>query len=112
MGETLASQFLTQKGLKILGRNLRTRLGEIDILAADGQTLVIVEVKTKRHARQGTAIEMITPTKQRKLVLLTQEIQQKYQSDNVRVDAVAIDGSVDNLQIKHYKGIIEYHGRS
>jgi putative endonuclease len=47
-GEAAAARFLARRGLVILARNLRSRLGEIDLLARDGQTLVFVEVKARR----------------------------------------------------------------
>jgi putative endonuclease len=47
-GEAAAASFLERRGLVILARNLRSRLGEIDLLARDGPTLVFVEVKARR----------------------------------------------------------------
>ena len=48
IGEGAAVRFLRRRGLVILARNLRSRLGEIDLLARDGATLVFVEVKARR----------------------------------------------------------------
>ena len=42
-GEALAASFLERQGLRILGRNFRSRQGEIDLIALDGETLVFVE---------------------------------------------------------------------
>ena len=47
-GEAAAARLLERRGLVILARNLRSRLGEIDLLAREGQTLVFVEVKARR----------------------------------------------------------------
>lgn len=71
---------------------------------------MVTEVKTKTSDFFGAAIEMITPAKQRKLVLLTHELQAKYQTNNVRIDVVAIDHAGTTPTLKHYKGVIEYHG--
>lgn len=46
-GENVAARFLQRAGYKILGRNYRTPVGEIDIIARDGKTLVFCEVKTR-----------------------------------------------------------------
>jgi putative endonuclease len=46
-GENVAAKFLTQAGYKILQRNFRSKVGEIDIVARQGRTLVFVEVKTR-----------------------------------------------------------------
>jgi len=48
-GENLAARFLRNKGYKIIVRNYRCELGEIDIVAKDGRTLVFVEVKTRAY---------------------------------------------------------------
>jgi len=48
LGEEIAARYLQARGFEILARNLRSRLGEIDLIARDGPTLVFVEVKTRR----------------------------------------------------------------
>src|SRR5262245_50338456 len=48
LGEQIAARYLEARGFEILERNLRSRLGEIDLVARDGATLVFVEVKTRR----------------------------------------------------------------
>ena len=48
-GENVAAKFLRNQGYKILERNYRTSVGEIDIIARDGKTLVFVEVKTRAY---------------------------------------------------------------
>ncbi|HUD20490.1 MAG TPA: YraN family protein [Candidatus Saccharimonadales bacterium] len=106
MGEQLASRLLKSRGLQILQKNKRTKIGEIDILALDGTTLIIVEVKTKTNLDQGAAIEMITPTKQRKLLLLARELQNEYQTEDVRVDAVVIDQANSRPIAEHIPGIL------
>jgi putative endonuclease len=110
MGETLAANLLKAKKFQILERNKATKFGEVDILARDGQTLVVVEVKAKTSARFGAAIEMITPTKQRKLILLAHELQMKYQVANVRIDIVTVDNAAAEPIIKHHKGLIQFNG--
>ncbi|MEK9167593.1 MAG: YraN family protein, partial [Patescibacteria group bacterium] len=89
--ESWATEYLEQKKFRILKRNFRTKFGEIDILARDGQTLVIVEVKAKTSDSQGSAIEMITSRKREKLILLSHELMMKYKSENIRIDVVTID---------------------
>jgi putative endonuclease len=62
-GEQLASEYLAQKGYKILGRNIRTPYGEIDILALLDQTLIFVEVKTRTSNSFGNPENAITTRK-------------------------------------------------
>ena len=59
-----------QDGYRILERNFRSRYGEIDIVAEDGDDLVFVEVKTRRGVAYGLPEEAVTVRKQRKLVEL------------------------------------------
>ncbi len=68
-GEALAARVLTRQGWRVIGRNVRVSgmRGEIDIVAIDGDTVVIVEVKTaSSHARMGpvTPLELVGPKKQ------------------------------------------------
>lgn len=104
------TDLLKKKKLQILKRNLRTKFGEIDILAQDGKTLAVVEVKTNTSEQFGSVLRMIKPARQRKLVLLTCELQMKYQTESVRIDVVAVDKTGDSPKLKYYKGIIEHHG--
>ena len=66
-GEEMAADFLERKGLKILARKYRTPIGEIDLIAQDGRTLVFVEVKTRRSARCGSPAAAVGYAKQRKI---------------------------------------------
>ena len=66
-GEALACRHLRQQGYQILEQNYRTGLGEIDIIARQADTLVFVEVKTRRSDRYGSPAQAITPQKQKKL---------------------------------------------
>lgn len=66
-GEAEAARFLRAQGLTILHSNWRCRLGELDIVAADGPCLVFVEVKTRSGSEFGTAAEAVDVRKQRRL---------------------------------------------
>lgn len=66
-GERVAAAYLRAKGLEILGQNLRVGRGEIDLLAREGNTYVVVEVKTRRSHRHGTPSEAVSAQKQRQL---------------------------------------------
>ncbi|APV48492.1 YraN family protein [Betaproteobacteria bacterium GR16-43] len=67
--EERAAQFLAERGMTIVARNFSTRLGEIDLVARDGGTLVFVEVRRRlSSARYGGAIGSIDERKQRRIV--------------------------------------------
>ncbi|HVF63780.1 MAG TPA: YraN family protein [Casimicrobiaceae bacterium] len=63
IAEARAAAFLEAQGLAIVARNVRSRFGEIDIVARDGDTLVFVEVRMRRDARFGGASASITAAK-------------------------------------------------
>lgn len=67
--EVQAERFLHQQGLRTLARNARCRLGEIDLVMQDGDTLVFVEVRKRRHRGYGGAAQSVDQNKQRKLTL-------------------------------------------
>jgi len=66
-GEAAAVRFLKKSGYKILEQNYRTQLGEIDIIAKDRQTIVFIEVKTRRSLEYGSPKLAVTPKKQRNI---------------------------------------------
>jgi putative endonuclease len=59
-GEDLAVRFLEKKGYRILSRNFRTPVGEIDVIAEDRNTLVFIEVKTRTDDSFGHPFEAVT----------------------------------------------------
>lgn len=91
LGERLAEQALTAQSYTILERNWRCPAGEIDIVARDGEDLVVVEVRTRRGTLYGTPEDSLTATKQIKLVELGQTYVQEAEWDGPwRIDVVAI----------------------
>src|SRR4051812_21291586 len=74
-GERVAARHLRRQGLGIILRGYRTPLGEIDLIARDGPTLVFVEVKARR---QGEPAEAVTPEKQRRLTLAALEFLKRH----------------------------------
>jgi putative endonuclease len=93
-GEDLACRELTNRGYAILERRYRTRHGEIDIVAQDGETIVFVEVRVKTTREFGTAAESVTPSKQRRVVAMAVDYLARNNAINrpCRFDVVAIDG--------------------
>ncbi len=66
--ETLAKQFLLRQGLRFIDQNYLTKVGEIDLIFQQGETIVFVEVKYRNDDRFGSAAEMVTHAKMRKLI--------------------------------------------
>ena len=65
--EGMAARYLKRCGYKIIARNHRTRCGEIDIIAREGETLVFIEVKARTSNRYGSAKAAVTLRKQRQI---------------------------------------------
>ena len=92
-GEEMAAAYLQQQGYRILERNWRCPVGELDIVAREGEILTFVEVRARRGDRFGTPEESITPAKQARLVELAQTyMQEKGLTDQSwRIDVVAVE---------------------
>jgi putative endonuclease len=90
-GENAAARHLRNKGYKIIIRNFRCELGEIDIIARDGKTLVFVEVKTRAYD-DPTPEEQVNLTKQQKLTQVAKLYLSRYgvPQPPARFDVVAI----------------------
>lgn len=71
-GEDQAATFLARNGMKILARNVRTPVGEIDIVARSGSILAFVEVKTRRTRICGVPADAVGPHKQRQIIRAAQ----------------------------------------
>ena len=106
-GEDAAAKFLKRQGFHILARSLDSPLGELDIVAVDGRTVVFVEVKTRRSDDAGRPSEAID---QRKEQRMTQAALAYLKSNRLlgysaRFDVVAITWPDDarTPKIEHYK---------
>lgn len=71
LGEQAALEYVKNLGYKIVDRNYICKSGELDIVALDGETVVVIEVKTRETLRFGSAIESITPAKVRSILSTT-----------------------------------------
>jgi putative endonuclease len=112
-GEECAAAFLRRRGFSLLEANYRSRLGEIDIVALDGEVVVFVEVKSKSGPRYGRPGEMLTPVKRRRLTRLALAyLQMKgWLGRPARFDVVSIDWSEDpEGAVRHYRNAFEAAG--
>lgn len=96
IAEERALQHLKKHQLKFVEKNYRCAMGEIDLIMEDGSTLVFVEVRFRKNSAFGSAVESVTPAKQKKVrnsaqhYLLTQKIGE---SRPTRFDIVGIDNN-------------------
>ncbi|MPY79356.1 MAG: YraN family protein [Actinophytocola sp.] len=91
-GEDLAARHLERQGYTVLARNWRSRAGELDIIASQGQLLIVCEVKTRSGTGFGTPAESVTRTKIARIRRLTQQWQCTYHRPwgPVRFDVISV----------------------
>ena len=92
--EEQAHQFLISKGLKPVCRNFRCKVGEIDLIMLDGNTLVIVEVRYRKNDKYGSALESVTKKKQSRIIAATHcYLKSNNSNQAIRFDVIAISGN-------------------
>lgn len=93
-GEDLAHRYLLSEGYMIVARNYRLSSGEAeaDLIAREGEDLVIVEVKTRKSAEYGPPERAVSPEKQRHLIRVAREYARKTDTpwERVRFDVVSV----------------------
>jgi putative endonuclease len=112
-GEAAAEQYLRHKGYRIVARNLRSPLGELDLVAEDGRVLVFVEVKARRTGAFGGAIYAVHQRKQEKLIQLAAlYLARHHIKDRLcRFDVVLLQAVGDGpAQIEHIQNAFEVSG--
>jgi len=101
-GERAAEKHLRRNGYRIVARNFRAAGAEIDLVAIDGDTLVFVEVKTRRSRAAGAPEEAVDERKQKRMRRAAEVFARRYRADEfeMRFDIVAIDASGKRLEIE------------
>ena len=105
IGEILAEKYLNKLGYKFLDRNFSSKLGEIDLIYRDKDTIVFVEVKARLNDKFGMPREAINYKKQQKirktaeLYLISNNLYDK----NCRFDCIEVLGDREDCSVEHYK---------
>jgi len=91
-GERAAVRYLKQQGFRIVARNYQNRYGEIDIIAIEGDTLVFIEVKTRRSTRTGSPLEAVDEKKQQQIMRTAQAYlsQRGLNEQSIRFDVIGL----------------------
>lgn len=108
LGEEIAARYLRSRGIRVIDRNVRLHRGEIDLVALDGDTLVIIEVKTRRTLITGVPQAAVTAQKLRRLRKLTGLYLAEHSPPHrdVRIDVVAVLAHADGtLLLEHLQGV-------
>ncbi len=110
-GEVAAANFLRKLGYIIVARGHRDRIGEIDLVAVDGRTVVFIEVKTRTSQDAGHPADAVDENKQRKLTKLALAYLKRHDllECTARFDVVAITwpDAKSKPKIEHFKSAFE-----
>jgi putative endonuclease len=112
-GEATAERYLRRKGYRIVAKNLRTSLGELDLIAEDGSVLVFIEVKARRTEDFGGAVHAVHRKKQDKLIrLAAQYLARHHLADRpCRFDVVLLQGTDTTApQVEHIQNAFDISG--
>jgi putative endonuclease len=105
-GEAEAARYLRRLGYKIVAQGSRSQLGEVDLVAVDGRTVVFVEVKTRESLAGGHPAEAVNAEKQRRLTRLALAYLKRHDllENPARFDVVAITWPADARRptIEHF----------
>lgn len=107
-GEAAAAHYLEQQGLRVIDQNWRCAAGEIDIVALDGDILVVIEVKTRSSLRYGHPFEAISAAKLARLYRLAGAWSRYHdlRCPRRRIDAVAVmDDGVGPVRVEHLRAV-------
>lgn len=102
--ELIACQYLKNNGLKLVAKNYRCQLGEIDLIMREKNTLAFVEVRSRKHNSFGGAINSITQKKQHRIQMTAEHYLQENPKQRIlelRFDFVGISRTNSNTETNH-----------
>lgn len=108
-GEWRAAMFYRMRGFRIVGRNVRWRGGEIDLIARRGRLVVFVEVKTRRANDYGEPWEAVSDEKQHRMAELARRwcAEQRVDDVQIRFDVMSLLWRGWYFQLKHFPSAFE-----
>jgi putative endonuclease len=109
-GETLAAEYLKQKGYAIVTTNWRCREGELDIIARQGASLVFIEVRTRRAENNEAAFASILPNKQKRLIAAIHCYlnQHDLETSDWRLDVIGVALRQSSPLIEHVEDALDW----
>jgi putative endonuclease len=108
-GERVAERFLQRKGYKLVERNYRCPLGELDLIVLDRRVVVFVEVKTRTGHGFGSPLEAVEFRKQRKMIQAAQFFlaEKRLQHRDARFDVVGVSWPGREPVVEHIENAFE-----
>ena len=101
-GEENAEDYLVHKGFEIIGRNVRTPYGEIDIVAKQDDITIFVEVKTRTSNKMGLPEESITSKKREHMIACAEHYAMENEIDRWQIDVISVEGKLGSEPIITY----------
>lgn len=105
-GEQAAADYLSAKGYEIIGRNVRTPYGEIDLIAQKDGTTIFVEVKARTSKSLGPPEIAVTPRKQEHMLACAEHYVQQNEIDHWQIDVIAVEEVNDKIEFVHFENAI------
>ena len=104
-GESLAAAWLTLTGHEVLGRNVRLSGVEVDLVAREGETHVVVEVKLRGRSDYGGAALAVDRIKRERMKRAVRALEQSG-AQSVRIDVIAIETDAEGMSLRHYRNAV------
>ena len=101
-GERRAAWFYRLRGYRVVGRNVRLREGEIDLVVRRGRTLVVVEVKTRQSTTAGEGFDAVDRRKREQLVRLADQYVASLRDVELRYDVLSLFWNGRRFIVKHF----------
>ncbi len=105
-GEQAAADYLCEHGYEIVGRNVRTPYGEIDVIARKDAVIIFVEVKARTTKSYGPPEVAVTPRKQAHMLASADYYAQQNEIDHWQIDVIAVEKVDGKPQIMHFENAL------
>ncbi len=105
-GEQAAAEFLSGRGYEIIGRNVRTPYGEIDLVGSKDGITIFIEVKTRTGSALGPPEVAVTPRKQKHMLDCAQYYAQQKGIDHWQIDVIAVERLNGQTEIMHFENAV------
>ena len=106
-GEDAVATYLAERGYEIITRNARTPYGEIDIVAKQGEIIILVEVKTLTASRNFFPEHNVTMRKREHMLAAAEYYAAEHEVDHWQIDVIAVEGKVGlEPKITHFENAI------
>lgn len=106
-GEETAAAYLREKGFEILGQNVRTPYGEIDLVAQQNEVTLFIEVKTRTSNKMGEPEESVNARKQAHMLAAAEHYAAEHSIDHWQIDVIAVTGKPGQpASVRHFENVL------